>query len=500
MKNRTPHIILLILLFPFFVQAKFVCKDKEVQVIVEKGALLAQTYLANDKKSLKGLVLLKFVRAHNPYHSVLGLIDVAEELGREVEEPKELYSPKSYAKILFDKAKKIEKASGSEEQMFLYVYMSSVMDSNLEVVQKELKRYKEVGLDPVAEFDYLLENLPDDLLTESSTIDNKQQVVDDYSVKLEEKKVELEEDPYKRYEQTEELPEKKVKPVKVEEIKSIIDESHFEYFSYSQRNVLEAINDLVERMASHKIKLSFKSDKVSIVEVEESLDGTKFYYGPRSFSQRGYDFSLNGYDLRDVMDHICIQNELDYVMRDGEVLIRDIRYHNIKGQPQDGWDLEKLYPLFKDQYLKTKNKYKQKFVKVQAFATGVRFEGYLNKNAKIILNGGAGFIELKPGEYHEDRLRYLAEEISILKREKDLELSVYSRKGIKDSTERKKGKYKWNSNVELTFFAKVKNIDHAHGMQFESPRFLYQPYEEHCISIRYPNENDALLAKERKRL
>ena len=514
MKNNVLYIFLLVFYWSFSSQASFKYKDSDIKELVDKGASLAQLYLSESSKSETGLTLLQFIRSHNPYHPTVASLDVKLEFGKSIEEPSQLISPKSYAMGLWKKAKSLENESGTEEQVLLYFYISSLLDKSFEEVEKELAVYVNAGMDPRKEFKYLLSCLPEDLVVEVQEVKaiplaSKQKNITDLKVKEEFPSVELQEevqeDPYAKYAIKEELKPKLRKPAKQkllssEEIKVLIQQNGMGQFYYSETEVLEGINQLVQQMFSHKVKLSFKSNKVSIVEIEESMEGLKYYYGPSTSGRSSYGYDFYDSDIRDIMDHLCVKNEFDYVIRDGEIQIRDMRYHKMKEEPRDGWDLEQLYPLFKDQYLKTKKKYQKKFIKVKAYATGVRFEGYLHKTARITLNGGAGFIELKPGEYHEDRLNLLAEEISELKRERELEVSVDSRRSIKDSKERSKGENKWNSSVELVFFARVKNIDHFSGMQFDLPRFLFYENEGSCITIRHPNQNDIEEAQERNRI
>ena len=148
MKNKCSHFFLLVFCLLFSAQAKFEYKDPDIKTIVDKGAILAQTYLAKDKESLKGLTLLKLVRAHNPFHPTVGLLDNSLEFKRTISQPKNLTSSRSYARNLLFKAKKIKTASGSEEQMFLYFYVASLLDSGLAEAKKELASLKKAGMDP----------------------------------------------------------------------------------------------------------------------------------------------------------------------------------------------------------------------------------------------------------------------------------------------------------------------------------------------------------------
>ena len=491
MKNKCSHFFLLVFCLLFSAQAKFEYKDPDIKTIVDKGAILAQTYLAKDKESLKGLTLLKLVRAHNPFHPTVGLLDNSLEFKRTISQPKNLTSSRSYARNLLFKAKKIKTASGSEEQMFLYFYVASLLDSGLAEAKKELASLKKAGMDPAKELDFLVESLPKDMVKEVEEAKPVVQVV--------EKEVKDEEE-----EKPQSSSNKKIKTwygeAPVEKIKTILGEYHFESFRYSRVTVLDAINQLTQRLYSHGIKFSFKSNRISVLEERVALNGATYYFGPILPRYDGYDFSFTDTYFRDIIDHVCVQNDFDYIMRDGEIKLRDMRYNYISGQPQDGWDVEVEYPKFKKKFVSQKKKFEKRFIKVNAYATGVKLKSKSNKNAYITLNGGGGRLTLKEGSYDEDALLNLKRAISDLKKDNALELPVKTRTEIEDKEERVKGKYKWSSEVELVFFAKMTRFDSGKGMLFENPYFLQRKEFNNFITIRHPNKRDKEEAKERDRL
>lgn len=486
------HFILIFCL-SFSLQAKFEYKDASIKTIVEKGATLAQTYLANDRKSLKGLTLLKVVRAHNPYHPTVGLIDNALEFEKTIDTPKYLTSSRSFAKYLLITAKKLKASGGPEEQMFLYYYVSSLLDSSLKESQKELVALKSAGMDPAKELNFLLESLPEDMVTEvEDEVQTETKVVSEaIPAKPEEKPVsKKEKDPYAKYNVAE-----------VEELKLVLGEYFFESFRYNRVTVLDAINQLVQRLFNYRVRLTFKSNRISVMEERKDLNGLTYYYGPLLPRYDGYDFEFSNAEFRDVIAHVCVKNDFDYFVRDGEVQMRDMKFHQIDRMPQDGWDIEQLYPKFKEKYVEHKGKFEGKYVKFEAYATSVKLKDNKTKFASIILNGGGGVIYLQEGRYDEDRLINLRRAVSQLKKDKELELPPSTRTNIESEDEKTKGKYKWSNQIKLTFYARLKRFDNiGKGFELDKIKFLFWDSRQQIITIRHPNEKDKEEAIERSRL
>ena len=154
------------------------------------------------------------------------------------------------------------------------------------------------------------------------------------------------------------------------EIDKMLDLIKFKMFSYSEATVLNAINTLTHKMYWRGVQFTLSGKRISYTDTKVAANGALFYYGPL-YQPEKEDFNLKDKTIREILEHMLMQVDLTYEVKNGEVALSDSEVPEISDIPEEGLAANDLQRVMKDFKIKDIQKYRGKVFKMNGIVTGL---------------------------------------------------------------------------------------------------------------------------------
>ena len=190
--------------------------------------------------------------------------------------------------------------------------------------------------------------------------------------------------------------------VPVENVEKLLDLIKFKSFNYSDVTVVDAINQLTNKMYWRGIQVTLSGKRQNTLEVKKAASGAIFYVSPMQ-APLFYDYFLENVTAKEVLDHISYNCDLEYTVKEGEIAFTDRKLSGMDDEPEDGYTTSGIQKIFKERNLKEMKNYIGKTFKVSAILTGIG-RGTNSKTTIFGLDGGLTRIEIDNDKL--DRMMY----------------------------------------------------------------------------------------------
>lgn len=175
----------------------------------------------------------------------------------------------------------------------------------------------------------------------------------------------------------------------VEKLLSLVK---FKKFNYSDVSVIDAINQLTNKLYWRGVQVTISGKRQSSFEAKKATNGA-IYYVTTMQAPLYYDYFLENVTAQQVIDHISYNSDLVYEVKEGEVSFTDRVLSEMGDEPEDGYTTSGIQKLLKERKLKEMKKYIGKAFKVSGILTGIG-RGTNSKTTILGLDGGLTRIEV----------------------------------------------------------------------------------------------------------
>ncbi|MCM8528946.1 MAG: hypothetical protein NE327_20655, partial [Lentisphaeraceae bacterium] len=258
--------------------------------------------------------------------------------------------------------------------------------------------------------------------------------------------------------------------VSADTIEKMLDLIKFETFSYSEATLLDAINRLTHKMYWRGVQFTLTGRRISITGVQKAHNGAIFYTGPL-YQPQTEEYTIKKKTLRDILDHIGKNMDLNYRVLDGEVAFSDTELSEISEVGEDGIDANDLMRTMKDFKIKDIQKYRGKSFKMNGIVTGLG-RGMDSRTVFLALDGGLIQVYCQRADLEQDVYKRLDVAIDAWKKDGGLQKYREAVKDAKDAGEEIDRKEIANPKLYITFKATCKGMDKGR-LIFDKTEYIY---------------------------
>ena len=254
------------------------------------------------------------------------------------------------------------------------------------------------------------------------------------------------------------------------EIDKMLDLIKFKSFTYSEVSVLNALNRLTHKMYWRGVQFTISGKRISYTDTKVSPNGALFYFGP--FEQPNKEeYSLKDKTIREILEHMGMNVDLKYDVRDGEVALYDSEVPEFSDIPEEGLAAIDLQKTMKEFSIKDMQKYRGKVFKMNGIVTGLG-RGMDSRTVYLAMDGGLIQLYTTRTKLEQDVYKRLDVAIDSWKKSGGLKKYRDALSKAKKSGEEIDRKVVANPKLYITFKARCKGMDKGR-LVFDEPEFIY---------------------------
>lgn len=423
-------------------------ENERDRVIQEKSYILAADLLSKNIKDKVGSDLIKFCAWLNSEHEGVKAIRAKLVFGDPVSSVGK-GDGTHLAKLLMYRQKDFDEQS----KRILYTVIANKVDPDNVDATTQLKEFKDQGRD--ISLSKAIKESEKPKLVDLTEVAKAQQEKD---MKIEEENKQLSTESAGNIVAT------------ADSIEKMLDLIKFKTFSYSEASLLDAINRLTHKMYWRGVQFTLTGRRISIVGTQKAHNGAIYYVGPL-YQPRTEEFTVKNKTLRDILDHIGKNMDLDYKVRDGEVALMDTELSEISEAGEDGVDANELQKIMKEYRIKDIQKYRGKSFKMNGIVTGLG-RGMDSRVIYLALDGGLIQVYCKKIDLEQDVYKRLDTAVETWKKDGGLKKYRELLKKAKDTGEEIERKDRTNPKLFITFKATCKGMEKGR-LIFEMPEYIY---------------------------
>ncbi|MCM8539202.1 MAG: hypothetical protein NE328_02935 [Lentisphaeraceae bacterium] len=427
--------------------AEMSVENERDRLIHEKSYVLAAEILSKDIRSKAGSDLVKFCAWLNPEHEGIKAIRTKLVFGDPVTAVGKGDSTQ-LAKLLMFRLKDFD----AQSKRILYTVIAASVDPQNVDASAQMKEFKDQGADIS--------------LAKALKESEKPKLVDLAEVAKAQKKQDM-----KVAEENSQLSTESASKMSVsaDAIEKMLDLIKFKTFTYSEATFLDAVNRLTHKMYWRGVQFTLTGRRISIIGVQKAHNGALYYSGPL-YPQADY-FTIKDKSLRDILDHMGKNMDLDYKVRDGEVAFMDAELSEISEIGEEGIDANDLMKTMKDFNLKDIKKYRGKSFRMNGIVSGLG-RGMDSRTVFLALDGG--FIQLycQRADLEQDVYKRLDFAVDAWKKDGGLKKYKDAVKKAKETGEEIIRKDVADPKLYITFKATCKGMDKGR-LVFDEPEYIY---------------------------
>lgn len=428
--------------------AELSVENEKDRVIREKSYILASELLSKNVRDKAGNNLIKFCTWLNPEHEGVKAIRTKLVFGDTVTAVGKGDGP-HLAKLLMYRQKDFDVQS----KRIIYTVIARAVDPDNVDASTQLKEFKDQGRD--VSLAKAIKESENPKLVDLAEI-AKATKENDMKIAAENKQLST---------------ESASQPVvSADMIEKMLDLIKFKTFSYSEATLLDAINRLTHKMYWRGVQFTLTGRRISITSVQKAHNGALFYVGPL-YQPRAEEYTVKNKTLRDILDHIGKNMDLDYKVRDGEVALMDTELSEVSDVGEDGVDANELMKSMKDYNIKDMQKYRGKSFKMNGIVTGLG-RGMDSRTVFFALDGGLIQLYCSRVKMEQDVYKRLDVAVETWKKDEGLKKYRAAVKKAKDTGEEIDRRAIANPKLFVTFKATCKGMDKGR-LIFEKPEYIY---------------------------
>ena len=424
-------------------------ENEKDRIILEKSYVHAADLLSKNIRDKVGSDIIKFCAWLNPEHEGVKAIRAKLVFGDPVTAVGK-GDGVHLAKLLMFRQKDFDEAS----KRVLYTIIANKVDPNNVDATVQIKEFKDQG---------------QDLSLTKAIKDSEKPKLVDLAAVAEQKKAEN----IKIEQQNKELTtgqSASSMSVGASSVDEMLDLIKFKLFVYSEASFLDAINRLTHKMYWRGVQFTISGRRISYTEVKKAANGAIYYFGPL-FQPRTEEFTLKNKTLRDILDHMGKNMDLEYKVKDGEVAFYDTDLPEFTDIPEEGLAANDLQRIMKDYKIKDLQKYRGKAFKMNGIVTGLG-RGMDSRVVFLALDGGLIQLYATRASLEQDVYKRLDHDLEVWKKDGGLKKYREKLKEMEKTGQEVERKDRANPKLYVTFVATCKGIDKGR-LIFDKPQYIY---------------------------